>query len=151
MIYRQKCVLMMQRLIRGYMARRRHQPRITGVRKLGALKVNLTQMESIAKQLKKDSDLVSSNVRAVYGMVEQAIQQIKVNQGISAKEVDALCENILAQVNKQSAELKVKLQEQKNAEEQERLRKIQLELEAEKRAKEEEERRLREEEENRRL
>lgn len=151
MIYRQKCVLMMQRLIRGYMARRRHQPRITGVRKLGALKVNLTQMESIAKQLKKDADSVSSNVRAVYGMVEQAIQQIKVNQGISAKEVDALCENILAQVNKQSAELKVKLQEQKNAEEQERLRKIQLELEAEKRAKEEEERRLREEEENRRL
>lgn len=118
---------------------------------MGALKVNLTQMESIAKQLKKDSDSVSSNVRAVYGMVEQAIQQIKVNQGISAKEVDALCENILAQVNKQSAELKVKLQEQKNAEEQERLRKIQLELEAEKRAKEEEERRLREEEENRRL
>lgn len=151
MIYRQKCVLMMQRLIRGYMARRRHQPRITGVRKLGALKVNLTQMESIAKQLKKDADSVSSNVRAVYGMVEQAIQQIKVNQTISAKEVDALCENILAQVNKQSAELKVKLQEQKNAEEQERLRKIQLELEAEKRAKEEEERRLREEEENRRL
>lgn len=141
----------MQRRIRGYLARRRHQPRISGVRKLGALKLNLSQMENIAKQLKKDADAVAGNVRNVYGQVEQAIQQIKANQRITPKEVDALCESILAAVNKQSAELKVKLQEQKSAEEQERLRQIQMALEAERRAKEEEERRVREEEENRRL
>lgn len=141
----------MQRLIRGYLARRRNLPRINGVRKLGALKSNLMQMENIAKQLKKDADLVTGNVRNVYGMVEQAIQQIKMNQMISSKEVDVLCETVLAAVNKLSGELKLKLQEQKNAEEQERLRQIQMQLEAEQRAKEEQERRIREEEENRRL
>lgn len=142
---------MMQRLIRGYLARKRHLPRITGVRKLAALRGNLAQMENIAKQLKKDSDAVAGNVRNVYAQVEAAIQQVRVNQKISAKEIDVLCENILAAVNRQSGELKLKLQEQKNAEEQERLRQIQMALEAERRAKEEEERRLREEEENRRM
>lgn len=141
----------MQRYIRGYLARRRHQPRISGVRKLGALKANVAQMENIARQLKRDAEVVAGNVRNVYGQVEQAIARIKADQRMPAKEVDALCESVLAAVNRQSAELKVKLQEQKSAEEQERLRQIQAQLEAEKRAKEEEERRLREEEENRRL
>lgn len=150
-IYRNKCVLMMQRWVRGYLARKRHQPRISGVRKLGALKLNLSQMENIAKQLKKDSDLVVGNVRSTAALLDKAILQIKTNLKITQKEIDALCETILSHVNKQSAELNVKLQEQKNAEEQERLRKIQMQMEAERRIKEEAERKQREEEENRRL
>lgn len=141
----------MQRLLRGYLARKRHLPRINGVRKLGALKANIVKMENIAQQLKKEAESVTANVRKTFATVEAAIAQIKANPAISAKEIDALCETVLGHVNRQSAELNVKLQEQKNAEEQERLRQIQMALEAERRAKEEAERKQREEEENRRL
>lgn len=148
-VYRNKCVLMLQKVVRGHLARRAHRPRITGVRKIRALRANLAQLENIARQLKSDSESVLRNVQEIGVVIDKAIDHIKATSKISAAEIDALYEKMLAHVNKQSAALNVKLQEQKNAEEQERLRQIQLALETERKAKEEEERRKQEEEENR--
>lgn len=149
-IYRNKCVLLAQKTIRGYLARKRHQPRIKGIVKINAIKTNLGKMQEVATQLKTERDSMLRQVADIQRAIEDAVGRIKGNARISPAEIDALYAGVMSKIDAQMKTIHVKLQEQRNAEEQERLRKIQAALEAERRIKEEEERRLREEEENRR-
>ncbi|XP_055716099.1 myosin heavy chain 95F isoform X1 [Phlebotomus papatasi] len=148
-IYRNKCVLVMQKVIRGYLARKKHQPRYKGLQKIRAIKTNLTKMEEVANQLKKEKDVMLNQVKSLYASIDEATKKIKSNQSITPKQIDEIYVDLMKKIDQNTATLKNKLQEQKNAEEQERLRKIQMALEAERKAKEEEERKRREEEENR--
>ncbi|XP_070491235.1 myosin heavy chain 95F isoform X2 [Chironomus tepperi] len=150
MIYKKKCVVQAQKIVRGYLARRQHRPRFKGIIKINALKSNVKEMETIANQLKQDRESMMKQLKDIELQIDTAIKKIKSNEKIKSSEIDGFLSQLTNKANQQMNTIRVKLQEQRNAEEQERLRQIQLKMEAERLAKEEEERRLREEEENRR-
>ncbi|KAG5673983.1 hypothetical protein PVAND_003979 [Polypedilum vanderplanki] len=150
MIYKNKCVVKAQKIIRGWLARRQHRPRYKGIIKVNALRKNLKEMETIVNQLKNERDTMLKQLKDIDQQIDTAIKKIKSNEKIKSQEIDGYYFMLNGKANQQMNTIKIKLQEQKNAEEQERLRQIQLKMEAERKAKEEEERRIREEEENRR-
>ncbi|XP_058063778.1 myosin heavy chain 95F isoform X1 [Anopheles bellator] len=150
MIYRGKCIVLLQKTIRGYLARKQHQVRLRGITKVKAINANLGKMHAIAGQLRSsDRDRMQERIRVVQGLISEAIALIKANPVISATSIDLQYSNIMKRFDEDMKLINVKLQEQRNAEEQERLNNIKLALEAEQRRKEEEERRQQEEEETR--
>lgn len=79
MKYRKKCILFAQKIIRGYLARKQHQPRYKGIMKIKAIKINLSKTEDIAKQLKSNKDAVLKQVRDVEQLIDRSVTKIKVN------------------------------------------------------------------------
>uniref|UniRef100_A0A2M4BA63 Putative myosin class v heavy chain n=1 Tax=Anopheles marajoara TaxID=58244 RepID=A0A2M4BA63_9DIPT len=149
-IYRNKCIVLLQKTIRGYLVRKQHLVRLRGIGKVKAIQANLSKMHNIAGQLRSaDRDNMQERIRAVQTLIEQAIAMIRANPNISSATIDQQNDNIMRRFDEDMKLINVKLQEQRNAEEQERLNKIKQALEAEQRRKEEEERRQREEEETR--
>lgn len=161
---------MVQKTLRGYLARKQHQPRFKGIGKINDIRQNMKKMEEITNQLKGERDTMLKQMKDIEAQVDFAIMKIKVmgktrliclnnfknifnlqtNPKIKPAEIDALYDSLIAKMNQHMNSMKVKIQEQRNAEEQERLRQIQLKMEAERKAKEAEEQRVREEEETRR-
>lgn len=78
MIYKKKCVIQAQKIIRGYIARRQHQPRYKGIIKINALKRNVNEMETIANQLKQDRETMLKQLKDIELQIETAIKKIKV-------------------------------------------------------------------------
>uniref|UniRef100_A0A182N0G4 Myosin motor domain-containing protein n=1 Tax=Anopheles dirus TaxID=7168 RepID=A0A182N0G4_9DIPT len=148
-IFRNKSVVLLQKTIRGYLVRKKHQPRYRGIAKIKAVEDNLRKMHAIADQLKADREKMQSNIRDVQAALAAAITKIRTTPAIGAAAIDQQYADIMRSIDTNMKLINARLQEQRNAEEQERLNKIKLALEAERRAKEEEERRLKEEEENR--
>ncbi|XP_055853454.1 myosin heavy chain 95F isoform X2 [Episyrphus balteatus] len=149
--YRNKCVLVIQKVVRGYLARKQHRPRLHGITKINNIRSSAAKTVDIANQLKAGKEGIISEVNSLETQIDDAIKKIRANPKIKAKEIDDLMNKITGNMNKLTVALNSKLEEQKQAEEQERLRKIQEALEAARRAKEEEERRNREDEENKKL
>lgn len=149
--YRHKCVIVLQKVIRGYLARKQHQPRIQGIAKIGKIRDNAKKTVEIVNQLKSGKEGILSEVSSIDSQINDAMKKIKGNPKISSKDIDSLYLSLMANVNKVTVALNSKLKDQRQAEEQERLRKVQLELDMQRKAKEDEERKLKEEEENRRL
>ncbi|XP_065371248.1 myosin heavy chain 95F isoform X1 [Calliphora vicina] len=149
--YRNKCVLIMQSTVRGYLARKHHRPRYQGIAKINKIRFNAQKTVEIAGGLKRGREEILNEVSDINRQIDEAIRKIKANEKITTREIDGLYTNVMANMNKITVDLNTKLKEQQQAEEQERLRKIQEALEAERRAKEEDERRCREEEDNKRL
>ncbi|XP_025829691.1 myosin heavy chain 95F isoform X2 [Agrilus planipennis] len=146
-IYRRKALITIQKHVRGFLVKRRHQPRIKGLRKIRSLDHNVKELEKINQQLKKNKDLFTNDINKLKTEVVSAIDKIRKDDRIEAKTIDNLYNQLVIKVNKQMNELQKKIQDEKIAEEQERLRKVQEEMEKERKRKEEEERKLREEEE----
>lgn len=142
-------MLIVQKSIRGHLARRRHQPRIKGIAKIKLIKKSINQTEQVANQLKSEKESMLQQVKEIYLLIDNSVNKIKSDPKITPAAIDAMYAEIMKKVDKETAALKKKLEEQRNAEEQERLRKIQMALEAERKAKEEEERLIREEAEDR--
>lgn len=149
--YRHKCVIVLQKVIRGYLARKQHQPRIQGVAKINKIRENAKTTVEIVNQLKSGKECILNDFSSIETQISEAMKVIKGNPKISSKEIDHFYLSLMANVNKMTVALNNKLKEQRQAEEQERLRKVQMELDMQRKAKEEEERKLKEEEENRRL
>lgn len=151
MKYRKKCVLMVQKAVRGYMARKKHRPRIHGVMKIKNIKSNTAKTVEIASQLKNNKDTILREVQAVEKQIDASIASIRANESISAAAIDKMYNELMEKIKALTTALNNKLKDQRQAEEQERLKKIQFALEQERKAKEEEERRKKEEDHNRRL
>uniref|UniRef100_A0A336N3K1 CSON010499 protein n=1 Tax=Culicoides sonorensis TaxID=179676 RepID=A0A336N3K1_CULSO len=149
--YRNKCVLLLQKTVRGYLVRKQHQPRYRGIVKIRQTKANVNKMEEIANQLKGDKDALMKCVYEIQQLIDGSITKIKSNPKITANQIKDLHDEISKKMDSEMNMLKQKLAQQKNAEEQERLRKIQQAMEAEQRAKQEEQRRIQQEEEDRKL
>ncbi|XP_049829322.1 myosin heavy chain 95F isoform X2 [Schistocerca gregaria] len=149
-LYRRRCLIVIQKNVRMFLVKKKYQPRIKGLTKINRLKDNLSRMEKIIPQLKKDKESSAAEVKKLHSDIETALKKIKTDDSITTAQVDSLHLQLMNRINEQMSQLQTKLQQQKNAEEQERLRKIQEEMERERKRKEEEERKKREEEENRR-
>lgn len=68
----------MQKTLRGYLARKRHGPRIKGINKIKGLESKVKQLDSIAGQLKKDKDSSIKEINNLRLEIEAAINRIKV-------------------------------------------------------------------------
>lgn len=76
--YRNKCILLAQKIIRGYLARKQHQPRYKGILKIKAIKVNLSKTEEIANQLRNNKDSILKQVKDVEQLIDRSVAKIKV-------------------------------------------------------------------------
>ncbi|XP_041970187.1 myosin heavy chain 95F isoform X2 [Aricia agestis] len=150
-LYRQRCLIKIQNSIRGYLVRRRHQPRYRGIAKIKTLEHNLQDMETVTAQLKKEKENAKKNIENLRNSIRSACAAIKSNPNISRTEIDQLYTKLTKDVETQMSALKKAMADQKNSEEQERLRKLEAEMRAAEEAKKLEQERLRQEEENRRL
>lgn len=146
-LYRRHALVTIQKTVRGYLVKKKHQPRIKALRNMRGLDARVKQLESITAQLKNKESSVQE-ISALKVEIKTNMEKMRKDPN-SAAYADTMYAQLIAKVNKQMASLEKKVQEQKNAEEQERLRKIQAEIEREKKRKEEEQRKQREEEENR--
>lgn len=79
MRYKNKCVVQAQKIIRGYLARKQHQPRVKGIAKINALKRNIKEMENVANQLKNDRETMLKQLKDIELQIDTAIKKIKVN------------------------------------------------------------------------
>lgn len=68
----------MQKTLRGYLARKRHGPRIKGIQKIKGLDSKVKQLDSIAGQLKKDKESSIKEINSLRFEIESAINRIKV-------------------------------------------------------------------------
>lgn len=166
-------MLYIQKIVRGFLARKQHQPRYRGIIKIKSLKEKLRRSTEIVNQLRGGKDHILKQANDVEHLINGYVKNIRSDSRIPAKTIDKMYTDIMSKIdnynNMLQSELqvsnhqidynlrdKIKLngnccpQRQRQAEEQDRLRKIQEALELERKQKEEEERKIREEEENRR-
>ena len=64
--------------MRGYMARKQHQPRYKGIAKINAIRHNMKQMEEIASQLKSERETMMKHMKDIDTQIDIAIKAIKV-------------------------------------------------------------------------
>lgn len=69
---------MVQKTLRGYLARKQHQPRYKGVVKINDIRRNMKQMEEIANQLKGERDTMLKHMKDIGTQIDVAISKIKV-------------------------------------------------------------------------
>ncbi|XP_026520975.1 unconventional myosin-VI isoform X3 [Notechis scutatus] len=145
--YRASACIKIQKTIRMWLCKRKHQPRIDGLIKLRTLKERLYKFNEVVTALKEGKAEMSKQVKELEMSIDALMAKIKATvmprQQIQ-KEYDALV--------KSSEKLLSALQKKKQQEEEaERLRRIQQEMEKERKRREEEELRRKKEEEERRL
>jgi len=68
-----------QKTVRGFLARKQHQPRYKGIGKINAIKNNMKQMEEVANQLKSERESMLKHIKAIEVDINGAIQKIKVS------------------------------------------------------------------------
>ncbi|XP_066985117.1 myosin heavy chain 95F isoform X5 [Macrobrachium rosenbergii] len=145
-LYRRDQLIIIQKNVRMYNAKKRYRPRYMGVLKIKGLQGQLTQMLGIVNQLKKERESSLASVNKIQASMDAVIKKIRTTS-MTRQQIDQEYNTLVNSMNSELAILHKKLTQQKNAEEQERLRKIQEEMERERQKKEEEERRRREDEE----
>lgn len=77
-LYRRRALIIIQKTVRGYFVRKRHSPRIKGIRKIKQLDSKLKQLESIAGQLKRDKESSITKINNLGSEVNAAVIRIKV-------------------------------------------------------------------------
>jgi myosin VI len=100
---------MMQKYVRGHLARKKHQPRLKGLVKIRAVRSNMAKMEEIANQLKKEKDVMLKQVKDIQQAIEIALKTIKTDPKITAAAIDKLYADIMAKVETQMGSMKIKL------------------------------------------
>ncbi|XP_074007079.1 unconventional myosin-VI isoform X3 [Numenius arquata] len=145
--YRASACIKIQKTIRMWLCKRKHQPRIDGLIKVRTLKKRLGKFNEVVSALKEGKAETSKQVKELECSIDALMTKIKTTimtrQQIQ-KEYDALVRS--------SEQLLSALQKKKQQEEEaERLRRIQEEMEKERKRREEEEHKRRKEEEERRL
>lgn len=68
----------MQKTIRGYLARKQHQPRFKGIAKINNIRRNMKQMEEIAGQLKGERETMLKHMKDIETQIDVAVKKIKV-------------------------------------------------------------------------
>ncbi|XP_063299080.1 unconventional myosin-VI isoform X3 [Pelobates fuscus] len=145
--YRASACVKMQKTIRMWLCKRKHKPRIDGMRKVRTLKTRLDKFNEVVNALKEGKQEMSKQVKDLESSIDSLLFKIKntiMTRDQIDKEYDALV--------KSSGQMLSALQKKKKEEEEaERLRRIHEEMERERKRLEAEEERRRKEENDRRL
>ncbi|XP_020710496.2 myosin heavy chain 95F isoform X2 [Athalia rosae] len=149
-LYRRYHLIVIQKTVRMYLAKKQHQPRIQGIVKIRNLTQQLASMQQTANQLKSSKDSSLNDIKKLNQQLETIQAKIKGDPKIKKQEIDKSIANVVGLMDNQMKKLQDAVKTQKSAEEQEKLKLIQEAMEIEKRKKLEEELKIKEEEENRR-
>lgn len=144
--------ILMQKVLRMFLARRIHKPRYEGVRVIRQLATQLDVMNEVVDKLTKNKEKMQKTVSDLHAELDKCVGVIKGKMTIERSEIEAMRQDMQGKMDKQLASLRKEQEKQKLAEEAERLRKIAEEMEKERLRKENEEaERLRAEEEAQQL
>lgn len=84
-LHRRKCLLIVQKTIRGYLTRKQHMPRYKGIAKIRLLEKNLVQMDTVTSQLTKERDSAKKNIENLRNSIKNACHTIKVGRSSDNK------------------------------------------------------------------
>lgn len=76
--YRNKCVLLIQSTVRGFLARKHHRPRYQGISKINKIRLNAQKTIEIAGGLKKGREEIMNEVGEINRQIDETIHKIKV-------------------------------------------------------------------------
>lgn len=150
-LYRASQLIIVQKTVRMYLARKKYLPRIVGIRQIRALQQSAKQAEKIVNQLKKDKEGSIKQLQLLQSALDGAARTIKTNERSNERDIKIMLQRLEHQTEDLLKALKEKVEQQKSAEEQERLRKIQEDMARERKRKEAEEQKRLEEENVRKL
>lgn len=143
-------MLTMQRMVRGFLARQQHRPRVRALGQIAAVRGRLGKTKEIAAQLRQGSaGAILQQLEAAERQAVEAAARIKGDPKIRPPAIERLVAELTGQLEAQNAALKSLLHEQRQAEEQARLKKMQDAMEAERLQQQAEAERQRAEEETR--
>lgn len=139
---------MIQKVVRGYLARKKHRPRFKGIAKIKAALESVEKLKGIANDLKSSScDELLKQTSVLEQLIFNSIKKIKAEASIQSKTIDKLYADILSKIDSLNHFLQSELHKQRKQEEEKRLRVIQEQIDAERRQKEMEEEKIRQDEE----
>lgn len=76
--YRSKCVLLVQKIVRGYLCRKQHQPRYRGIMQIRSVSENVRKTADIANQLKSSKEIFLKQVAEIEHLIDTSVQKIRV-------------------------------------------------------------------------
>ncbi|CAL8140875.1 unnamed protein product [Orchesella dallaii] len=148
-VYRRENLLVIQKTVRMYLAKKKHRPRIQGLNRIRNLNSQVQSLEQTAQKLKKNKEAGQGDVKKLQADLIAATQKIKSNPNLGPKEIEKLCQDLFSKCEMLVKSMSQRAESERIAEEQERARKVREEMERQKREKEEQERARILEEENR--
>lgn len=115
--YRNKCVLYIQKIVRGFLARKQHQPRYRGIIKIKSLKEKLHRSTDIVNQLRGGKDLILKKANDIEHLINGYVKNIQNDNRINPKTIDSMYSDILSKIdnynNALQSELKVRNKKEK--------------------------------------
>lgn len=114
--YRNKCVLYVQKIVRGFLARKQHQPRYRGIINIKSVKEKLERSTEIVNQLKGSKDSILKEAADVEHLINSSVRNIQNNPRINSKQIDKMYSDIVNKIDNYNNLLKNELQVKYNAE-----------------------------------
>lgn len=109
--YRNKCVLYIQKIVRGFLARKQHQPRYRGIIKIKSLKEKLRRSTDIVNQLRGSKDSILKQANDIEHLINGYVKNIQNDSRINPKTIDKMYNDIITKIdgynNSLQSELKV--------------------------------------------
>lgn len=112
--YRNKCVLYIQKIVRGFLARKQHQPRYRGIIKIKSLKDKLRRSTDIVNQLKGSKDMILKQANDVEHLISGYVKNIQNDKRIPAKTIDKMYTDIMSKIDNYNNMLQMELKVNKN-------------------------------------
>lgn len=108
--YRNKCVLYIQKIVRGFLARKQHQPRYRGIIKIKSLKEKLRRSTEIVNQLRGSKDNIRKQANDVENLISGYVRNIQNDSRIPPKTIDKMYADIMSKIDNYNNMLQLELQ-----------------------------------------
>lgn len=108
--YRNKCILHAQRIVRGFLARKQHQPRYRGIIKIRSLNDQLNKSTEIVGQLKSNKDTILRQANDLEHLIGGYVKNIQNDARISSKTIDSMYSDIITKIDQYNNMLKSEFQ-----------------------------------------
>lgn len=108
--YRNKCVLYIQKIVRGFLARKQHQPRYRGIIKINSLKETLQRSTDIVNQLRGSKDQMIKQANEVEHLISGYVRNIQNDSRINPKTIDQMYTDIITKIDNYNNMLQSELQ-----------------------------------------
>lgn len=105
-------MLYIQKIVRGFLARKQHQPRYRGIIKIKSLKDKLRRSTDIVNQLKGSKDMILKQSNDIEHLIGGYVKNIQNDSRINPKTIDKMYSDIMTKIdnynNSLQNELKVR-------------------------------------------
>uniref|UniRef100_A0A914V882 Unconventional myosin-VI n=1 Tax=Plectus sambesii TaxID=2011161 RepID=A0A914V882_9BILA len=123
--WRRQQLVIIQSTVRGFIARRKHVPRLKAMKKVKSLLVRMNEIGASVTRLQEDSKAKwSPKISEVHGGIDRLVGEIKATQRINVNDIEAKYRALL----KQTEETLAALKEQAAHDEKEQLRRVEEQM-----------------------